>query len=116
MCTNNILIGILIFLFFLCLSGVILAGDADKPSASFSDLITPMNMENNHIEFESSPIETSPLVSVPMMNADREVIDFDDSPRDDTQRTVTLPSVNTDRGEVQFDYSPRPLNCGTPYC
>ena len=116
MIIKNILIGMLTVLFFLGLSGAVITGDVEKPYASLSNLITPMNMENNNIEFEYSPIESSSLASVPIMNTDSDVIDFDYSARDDTQSTAALPSVNTDSGDIQFDYSPRSTNCGTPYC
>jgi hypothetical protein len=116
MLIKNILIGILISLFFLGLSGAVIAGEVEKSHVPLSNQITPMNMENNNIEFESSLIKSKSLVSVPMMNTDSDAIEFDYSPREDTQSTAVLPSVNNDSEDIQFDYSPRLMNCGTPYC
>jgi hypothetical protein len=116
MLIKNILIGLIITLFFLGISGAVIAGGAEKSHAYLGDRITPMNMENNNIEFESSQINSNRLTSMPMMKTDSDAIDFDYSPREDTQSTAVLHSVNSDSEDIQFDYSPRPMNCGTPYC
>ena len=116
MLIKNILIGMLIFLFFLGLSGAVIAGEVKKSYASFSDLITPMNLENNNIEFEYSPIQFNSLASMPLVNTNSNVIDFDYSPKDDAQSTAVLPSVNTNSENIRFDYSPRSINCGASHC
>jgi len=116
MLIKNILIGMIIFLFFLGLSGAVIARDVEKPSASFSGLIIPMNMENNDIEFEYYPIKDSSFTSLPIMNTDSDVIDFDYSPKDDTQSTAISPYFNIDRGGIQFDYSPKTINCRATHC
>ena len=116
MLTKKILVGMLVSLFCLGLSGAVIAGNIDKPYASPSVGVTSMNMEDDSIEFDYSPTENSGIASVPLMNTDSDVIEFDYSPRDDTRRAAVLPLANTDSEDIQFDYSPRELDCGTPYC
>ena len=116
MLSKNILIGMLVSLFCLGLSGTVFSEDIGDPNSSIGDRATPMDMESDYIEFDYSPRESSSLASVPFMNMGSDVIEFDYSPRDHTQSATVLHPVNTESADIQFDYSPRPLNCGAPYC
>ena len=83
MLIKNILIGILFSLFCIGLGGTGIAGHNEKPYAYLGYKVSPMNTENDYIEFNFTPMTVSSgLASVSLINADSEVIEFDYSPRE----------------------------------
>jgi len=117
MLSHKIFIGALASFFWLGLAAPGIAGDYGKGLPTSEGKITSQNTANDNIEFDYSPREESnSIADYFSTNMDSETIEFDYSPREEHKNLATHSTTNSSDDDIQFDYSPLPTNCESPYC
>ena len=112
MLTKNIFLSVLVSLFCLSLMGAANACTdgctLDHSRMSLGQKASAMNTAMENIDFDYSPrTDSNVLVFASTMNSGGDDIDFDYSPRTNNNGLASASTMNSADENIDFDYSPR---------